>query len=106
MLVIWATMVGCRVRNREDMINKLGKADISSIRRADKDNGRVGSIHTSQTPDQDQDGDGSNDITTSVLVSIEYQTTNPRCIVYMSCHFTFAPSSIFRVRVRIQSYRT
>ena len=80
MLVIWATMVGCRVRNREDMTNKLGKGDINPIRRADKDSGRAGSIHISLSKDRakGQDGDGSNEMPPPIL----HEKTNHKITLY------------------------
>ena len=80
MLVIWATKVGCRVRNREGMTNKLGKGDINSIRRADKDSGRAGSIHISLSKDRakGQDGDGSHEMSPPIL----YKLTNHEITLY------------------------
>lgn len=79
MLDIWGTMVGCRVRNREDMTNKLGKGDINSIHRPDN-NGRVGSIPISLSRDRDkgQDGDGSHEMSPPIL----YKLTNHEITLY------------------------
>lgn len=97
MLDIWGTMVGCRVRNREDMTNKRGKADINSIRRVDKDNGRVGSIHISHSKDRDKglDGDGSNEMSPQICNEMTDHEITLYSIHVMSiyvCSFIHIPS--------------